>query len=76
MKDVYREYVLLVNCPVGSFFNVVDKKCELCHQGSYQSEEAQMTCLVCPENSSTGEGKVGKKREDCKGKTFHVLLLS
>ena len=33
-----------VNCPIGSFFNVVEKICELCPQGSYQSEEAQMAC--------------------------------
>ena len=36
-----------VNCPVGTFFNIVSKECSPCTAGSYQPEEAQvMQCLL------------------------------
>lgn len=44
---------MCVNCPVGSYFNVMSKNCEPCPSGSYQPEEAQLTCLVCPGQRST-----------------------
>ena len=31
-----------VNCPVGTFFNIVSKECIPCSAGSYQPEEAQV----------------------------------
>ncbi|CAL4065422.1 unnamed protein product, partial [Meganyctiphanes norvegica] len=58
---------ICVKCPVGSFFNVVLKVCEICPQGSYQPKEGQVSCLVCPENTSTKEGN-GKTDADCKAK--------
>lgn len=55
-----------VFCPVGTFFNVVNEVCESCSQGSYQPEEGQLSCLVCPGNTST---KVvnAKRSDDCQG---------
>ena len=57
---------LCVSCPVGTFFNVVSETCESCIQGSYQPDEGQLSCLVCPRNTST---KVvnAKRPDDCQG---------
>ncbi|KZS17024.1 putative Sushi [Daphnia magna] len=58
------EFARCVYCPVGTFFNVVNEVCESCSQGSYQPEEGQLSCLVCPNNTST---KVvnAKRSDDC-----------
>ena len=55
-----------VLCPVGTYFNVVSETCESCTQGSYQPNEGQLSCLVCPGNTST---KVvnAKRPEECQG---------
>ena len=55
-----------VYCPVGTFFNVVTEVCESCTQGSYQPDEGQLSCLVCPQHTST---KVvnAKRSDDCQG---------
>ena len=55
-----------MNCPVGTFFNVVSGECEPCPEGSYQPEESGLTCLVCPGRTSSA-GRGAKSREDCKG---------
>ncbi|TRY75103.1 hypothetical protein TCAL_09357 [Tigriopus californicus] len=56
---------MCVNCPVGSYFNVMSKACEPCPSGSYQPEEAQLTCLVCPGQRSTlSQGATSS--QDCK----------
>lgn len=59
-----------VYCPIGTFFNVVNEVCESCTQGSYQPEEGQLSCLVCPGNTST---KVinAKRQDDCQGNNHH-----
>ena len=58
-----------VLCPVGTFFNVVSEMCTSCTHGSYQPEEGQLSCLVCPRNTST---KVvhAKRPEECQGNFF------
>lgn len=63
-----------VYCPVGTFFNVVNEVCESCSQGSYQPEEGQVSCLVCPSNTST---KVvnAKRSDDCQGSSIRIRLL-
>ena len=42
---------ILVNCPVGTFFNIVTRTCSPCTSGSYQDQEAQVckqrTCFLC-----------------------------
>ena len=60
------DFARCVYCPVGTFFNVVDEVCQSCSQGSYQPEEGQLSCLVCPNNTST---KVvnAKRSDDCQG---------
>ena len=37
-----QSFKFLVNCPVGTFFNIVSKECSLCLAGSYQPDEAQV----------------------------------
>ncbi|KAK8726504.1 hypothetical protein OTU49_010282 [Cherax quadricarinatus] len=54
-----------VKCPVGTFFNVVLRECLPCPQGSFQPQEGQVSCLVCPENTSTKSGNA-KSDQDCK----------
>ncbi|XP_071546933.1 sushi, von Willebrand factor type A, EGF and pentraxin domain-containing protein 1-like isoform X1 [Panulirus ornatus] len=54
-----------VKCPVGTFFNVVLRDCLPCPQGSFQPEEGQVSCLVCPTNTSTKAG-YAKSDQDCK----------
>ena len=40
-----------VNCPVGTFFNIVSKECIPCSAGSYQPEEAQVRSTVSTQYS-------------------------
>ncbi|XP_050712143.1 sushi, von Willebrand factor type A, EGF and pentraxin domain-containing protein 1-like isoform X3 [Eriocheir sinensis] len=54
-----------VKCPVGTFFNVILRECQPCPQGSFQPEEGQVSCLVCPANTSTKAGSA-KSDADCK----------
>ncbi|KAG7158260.1 Sushi, von Willebrand factor type A, EGF and pentraxin domain-containing protein 1-like 3 [Homarus americanus] len=54
-----------VKCPVGTFFNVVLRECLPCPQGSFQPQEGQVSCLVCPENTSTKTGNA-KSDQECK----------
>ena len=37
-----------------------------CPEGSFQNEEGQVSCMVCPENTSTKSGQA-KSSVDCKG---------
>ncbi len=62
------DFARCVYCPIGTFFNVVNEVCESCSQGSYQPDEGQLSCLVCPHNTST---KVvnAKRSDDCQGNT-------
>ena len=59
-------FPLAVNCPVGTHFNVVTKECQPCTAGSYQPEEAQDTCLVCPGGTFTKVGAGATTEEQCK----------
>ena len=56
---------IAVKCPVGTFFNVIHRECQSCPQGSYQPQEGQVTCLVCPEKTSTKK-ELAKNPYDCK----------
>ena len=43
-----------VSCPVGTIFHIGEtESCVSCPVGYYQDLEAQLTCKVCPDNSST-----------------------
>lgn len=54
-----------VKCPVGTFFNVVSETCEGCRLGTYQFREGQLSCVVCPERTSTTTGQ-SKSLGECK----------
>ncbi|XP_047481240.1 LOW QUALITY PROTEIN: sushi, von Willebrand factor type A, EGF and pentraxin domain-containing protein 1-like [Penaeus chinensis] len=54
-----------VKCPVGTFFNVVLKECQSCPKGSFQPQEGQVSCIVCPSNTSTKVSSA-KSDQDCK----------
>ncbi|XP_068228821.1 sushi, von Willebrand factor type A, EGF and pentraxin domain-containing protein 1-like isoform X2 [Palaemon carinicauda] len=56
---------LCVKCPVGTFYNVILRECQVCPQGSFQPQEGQVSCIVCPENTSTKTGNA-KSDNDCK----------
>ena len=40
--NLYHIIINSVNCPIGTFFNVVTKSCSPCAAGSYQDNEAQV----------------------------------
>ncbi|TRY57481.1 hypothetical protein DNTS_014228 [Danionella cerebrum] len=42
-----------VQCPVGTYFSVEYSECESCWRGSFQDEEGQMECKLCPDGFST-----------------------
>ncbi|XP_074641309.1 sushi, von Willebrand factor type A, EGF and pentraxin domain-containing protein 1-like [Tubulanus polymorphus] len=57
-----------VNCPVGTFFNVMTETCHSCERGTYQPEEGHYSCLVCPNNTSTvnhNSKTVGECKAQC-----------
>ncbi|CAL1545258.1 unnamed protein product, partial [Lymnaea stagnalis] len=54
-----------VNCPIGTFFHVIIKRCMDCPKGTYQPEEGHNTCLRCPDNKSTDK-EHAKSEQDCK----------
>ncbi|XP_063877551.1 sushi, von Willebrand factor type A, EGF and pentraxin domain-containing protein 1-like isoform X4 [Scylla paramamosain] len=63
--SVARDGGRCVKCPVGTFFNVILRECQPCPQGSFQPEEGQVSCLVCPANTSTKTSNA-KSDADCK----------
>ncbi|XP_051576791.1 sushi, von Willebrand factor type A, EGF and pentraxin domain-containing protein 1 isoform X5 [Myxocyprinus asiaticus] len=44
---------MCVQCPVGTYFSQEYAECESCWRGSYQDEEGQMECKLCPDGFST-----------------------
>ena len=63
-----------INCPVGTFYNLVVGACEACGPGSYQPEEAQDTCLVCPGGTATRHpGGVNQSQCRAQESTSHVF---
>ncbi|GAA6070419.1 sushi, von Willebrand factor type A, EGF and pentraxin domain-containing protein 1 isoform X1, partial [Tachysurus ichikawai] len=44
---------MCVQCPVGTYFSVDYAECESCRKGSYQDEEGQTECKLCPDGFST-----------------------
>ena len=62
---------ILVNCPVGTFFNIVTRTCSPCTAGSYQDQEAQVckhrTSSLCTAGSY--QGYQDRAPKVCKHKT-------
>ncbi|KAL3867863.1 hypothetical protein ACJMK2_040709 [Sinanodonta woodiana] len=54
-----------VHCPVGAFFNVVSEQCESCPKGTFQPQEGQISCLICPNKTST-TSQMSRSQEQCK----------
>ncbi|XP_070563038.1 LOW QUALITY PROTEIN: sushi, von Willebrand factor type A, EGF and pentraxin domain-containing protein 1-like [Ptychodera flava] len=42
-----------INCAVGTFYNVSLGECQNCPIGTYQTNEASLSCQPCPANTST-----------------------
>lgn len=54
-----------MECPVGTFHNFLEKICSPCPFGTYQFKGGQLSCVVCPDHTSTA-GENSKSAEDCK----------
>ncbi|XP_070287020.1 sushi, von Willebrand factor type A, EGF and pentraxin domain-containing protein 1 [Myotis yumanensis] len=44
---------MCVKCPVGTYYSVNRYACESCLMGSYQDEEGQLECKLCPTGTNT-----------------------
>lgn len=64
------QYIVLVPCAVGTFFDQTNKTCNPCPQGTYQSETGQLQCLRCPSIAGrigVTAGSGARSAGDCKG---------
>ncbi|KAK7100185.1 sushi, von Willebrand factor type A, EGF and pentraxin domain-containing protein 1-like isoform X2 [Littorina saxatilis] len=69
-RNACPEGAILINntcvlCPVGMFYNVVSHVCESCPKGTYQPTEGLLTCMVCPEKTSTNVDHA-RSENDCR----------
>lgn len=65
-----------VNCPLGTHYSLERSVCESCLMGSYQDEEGQLECKLCPAGTHT-EYLHSRSISECKGRGFmHVLNRS
>lgn len=62
---------LLVSCSVGSYYDADQGRCVLCPAGTYQDEEGQTSCEVCPAPEGRDVSKVvgAQNMSECGGKT-------
>lgn len=63
----------LVNCPIGTYYNVIDITCVSCSVGFYQDLEAQFSCKACPEHKSTALIHA-RGVSECKGTKYKISL--
>lgn len=63
----------LVSCAVGTFYDGEQGRCVLCPAGTYQDEEGQMSCELCPGPEGREVPKVAGARNmsECGGETSH-----
>lgn len=63
----------LVSCTAGTFYDVEQGRCLLCPAGTYQDEEGQMSCELCPGPEGREVPKVvgARNMSECGGKTSH-----
>ena len=66
-------FALLVSCTVGTYHDGDQGRCVLCPTGTYQDEEGQMSCELCPGPEVHGGTKtVGARNiSECGGKARH-----
>lgn len=57
----------VVQCPVGTYFSMDYAECESCRRGSYQDEEGQTECKLCPDGFSTPYLH-SRSLSECKGR--------
>ncbi|XP_070569244.1 uncharacterized protein [Ptychodera flava] len=55
---------LCVNCGLGEFHNTTTDQCVKCPKGSYQDKERQLSCQMCP-NDTTTQGMGSTSIEKC-----------
>ena len=63
-----------VLCPVGMFYNVIHHECQSCPKGTYQPTEGRLTCMVCPDKTSTSE-EHARSEVECRGTLLFYSLL-
>ena len=67
------DFLYLVNCPIGYFFD--GTSCQACAVNQYQDQEAQNSCKSCPAGTSTSGQQASKKLQDCQGGiTFEAVF--
>lgn len=68
---------LLVSCSVGTYYDKAYGRCVLCPPGTYQDEEGQMSCVVCPGREGRQVSKVegARNMSECEGKTVSQFDL-
>ncbi|XP_022082655.1 sushi, von Willebrand factor type A, EGF and pentraxin domain-containing protein 1-like [Acanthaster planci] len=60
-------------CTAGTMYNASTVECQLCPRGSYQEEQAQLTCIPCPPGTTTaaeGTKNATSCREICSAGRF------
>ncbi|XP_076814212.1 sushi, von Willebrand factor type A, EGF and pentraxin domain-containing protein 1-like isoform X2 [Clavelina lepadiformis] len=65
LGTVLRNSATCVNCPVGTYFDVLQSECVSCDKGYYQDAEAQLSCKACPAETSTSEIN-SRSLDECK----------
>lgn len=62
---------VLVSCGVGTYYDGDQGQCLSCPAGTYQDEEGQMSCEMCPTPEGREVSKVVGARNisECGGKT-------
>nr|XP_060465550.1 sushi, von Willebrand factor type A, EGF and pentraxin domain-containing protein 1 [Panthera onca] len=56
---------MCVNCPLGTYYSLKHSVCESCFTGSYQDEEGQLECKLCPAGTYT-EYPHSRSSSECK----------
>lgn len=62
---------MLVKCAVGTYYDGEQGRCFLCPPGTYQDEEGQVSCDVCPGPEGRGIPRTAGARNisECGGET-------
>lgn len=64
---------MCVNCPLGTSYSLEHSTCESCLMGSYQDEEGQLECKLCPPRTHTEylhSRSVAECKAQCKQGTY------
>ncbi|KAH0517158.1 Sushi, von Willebrand factor type A, EGF and pentraxin domain-containing protein 1 [Microtus ochrogaster] len=64
---------MCVNCPLGTYYSLEHSTCESCLMGSYQDEEGQLECKLCPPRTHTEylhSRSISECKAQCKQGTY------